>query len=182
MGHAGASVGVDDREIELILGRVEVNKQVVDFVQHFFRAGVGAVDLVQYHHGRELGRERLLQDIPGLRQRAFAGVDEEHHAAHHAQGALHFTAEIAVAGGVHDVYLGIVEKQGGVLGQNGDAALALQVVRVHNALDDFLIGAENAALAQHGIDKRGFAVVDVGNDGDIANLFSHVGEIVFRQK
>ena len=32
-----------------------------------------------------------------------------------------------------------------------------------------LIGAENSALAEHGVDERGLAVVHVGDDGDIAN-------------
>jgi len=34
-----------------------------------------------------------------------------------------------------------------------------------------LIVPEDAALMQHGIDKSGLAVVDVGDDGDIANLW-----------
>ena len=57
---------------------------------------------------------------------------------------------------------------GGVLGQDGDAALALEVVAVHRALGDALVGAEGAALVQQGVDQRGLAVVDVGDDGDVA--------------
>ncbi len=55
-------------------------------------------------------------------------------------------------------------------------------VGVHDAFDDFLIGPENAALPEHGIYQRGFAVVHVGDDGDIANLFGHFSKSVFRQK
>ena len=57
---------------------------------------------------------------------------------------------------------------GGVLGQDGDAALALEVVAVHRALGDALVGAERAALVQQRVDQRGLAVVDVGDDGDVA--------------
>ena len=57
---------------------------------------------------------------------------------------------------------------GGVLGQDGDAALALEVGVVHRALGDPLVGAEDAALVQQGVDQRGLAVVDVGDDGDVA--------------
>ena len=32
-----------------------------------------------------------------------------------------------------------------------------------------LVGAEQAALIEHGVHQRGFAVIDVRNDGDIAN-------------
>ena len=55
-----------------------------------------------------------------------------------------------------------------VLGEDGDAALALEVVRVHDALDHVLVRGEGAGLAQELVDQRGFAVVDVGDDGDVA--------------
>ena len=113
------------------------------------------------------------KNIAGLRKRAFAGVDQEHHAIDHAQGAFDFATEIAVARRVDDIDLGVVEKKSGVLGQNGDAALALQVVGIHHALDKFLIGAENAALPEHGVHQRGFAVVNVSDDGDVANICGH---------
>jgi uncharacterized protein YqkB len=58
----------------------------------------------------------------------------------------------------------------GVLGQDGDAALALEVVRVHDPVDHLLVRAEGAALAQHGVDERRLAVVDVGDDGDIPEI------------
>ena len=79
-----------------------------------------------------------------------------------------------MAGSVHDIDFGVVEKQCGILGENGDAALALQVVGVHNALDDGLVGAKDAALTEHGVDQSGFAVVNVSDDGDVANILVHV--------
>ena len=66
------------------------------------------------------------------------------------------------------------KKERGVLGEDGDAALALEVVGIHDALDDGFVGAKNAALAEHGVDQGGFAVVDVGDDGDVANILAHV--------
>ena len=57
---------------------------------------------------------------------------------------------------------------GGVLRQNRDAALALELVAVHRALGDALVRAERAALVQHRIDERRFAMIDVGDDGDVA--------------
>ena len=60
-----------------------------------------------------------------------------------------------------------------VLGQDGDAALLFELVRVHDALDDGLVGAVGAGLAEHGIDQRGLAVVDVGDDGDVADSAGH---------
>ena len=70
---------------------------------------------------------------------------------------------------VDDIDLGSGVKHGGVLGEDRDAALALEVVRVHNAFGDGLVVAEGAALAKHGVNQRGLAVIHVGDDGDIAN-------------
>ena len=60
--------------------------------------------------------------------------------------------------------------QGDVLGQDRDAALALQFVGVENAIADQLARAELAALPQQAIDQRRFAMIDVGDDGDVADI------------
>jgi hypothetical protein len=75
-----------------------------------------------------------------------------------------------VAGRVDDVELEQPALGTGVgytrnLGQNGNTALFLQVVAVHKALGDTVTGTERVALVQHGVDERGLAVVDVGDDG-----------------
>ena len=70
---------------------------------------------------------------------------------------------------VHDVDLAFAIVHGGVLGKNGDAALAFQIVGVHDAVGHSLIGAEGATLPEHGVDQRGLAVVNVGDDGDVAD-------------
>ena len=75
-------------------------------------------------------------------------------------------------GRVHDVDLDVVVEDGRVLGEDGDAALALQLVGVHHALDVGLVGAKGAALVQHGIHQRGLAVVHVRDDGDIAKTLA----------
>ena len=114
--------------------------------------------------------ERLAQHVAGLGQRALGGVHQQHDAVHHLERALDLAAEVAVARRVDDVDLGVAEVDGRVLGQDRDAALALEVVRVHDALGDLLVGAEGAALAEQGVHERGLAVVDVGDDGDVAQL------------
>ena len=121
--------------------------------------------------GGSLRFQRLHQHVAGLRQRAFAGVHQQHDAVDNLERALDFAAEIAVAGRVDDVDLDVVIADAGGLGENGDAALALQIVRVHHALGDCFVVAENAALPEHGVDQRGLAVIDVRDDGDIANVF-----------
>jgi len=62
-----------------------------------------------------------------------------------------------------------VIENGGILGQDRDAAFPLQFVGVHHAFHVMLVGAERAALLQHGVNQRGLAVVNVRDDGDVAN-------------
>ena len=66
---------------------------------------------------------------------------------------------------------------GDVLGQDGDAALALQRVGVEHGVLHLAV-AEVAALAQQGIDQRRLAVVDVGDDGDVSDVVTHLVHIV----
>src|SRR6202044_3241413 len=70
---------------------------------------------------------------------------------------------------------------GGVFGENGDAALALQLVRIHHAFSYLLIGAKGPGLAQHAVNQRGLAMVDMGDDGDIAYRLAHGCSFSFSQ-
>ena len=114
--------------------------------------------------------ERLGEHEPRLRHRPFGRVDQHQRPVGHPQHALDLAAEVGVAGRVDEVDLHALVVDGDVLGQDRDAALALQVVGVEDAIADELAGAELAALAQQAIDQRGLAVVDVGDDGDITNV------------
>ncbi len=135
-----------------------------------WRAGVGAVDLVDDDDGLEAHLERLRDDELGLRQRAFGGVDQHQRAVDHVQDALDLAAEIGVARRVDDVDAGALPIDRGGLGENGDAALALEVVGIHRAFDLALVFAIDAGLLQQPVDQRGFAVVDVSDDGDVSQI------------
>ena len=162
-------------KIQLRLVRIEVDEEVVDLVQDFLRARVGAVDFVDDHDGLELGLQSLGQHVARLRQRPLGGVHEQHDAVHHLQGALHLAAKIGVARRVHDVDFAALEDDGGVFGQDGDAPLPLQLVGVHHPVGHLLVGAEGAGLPQHGVHESRLAVVNMGNDGDIAYRLGHRG-------
>jgi len=62
----------------------------------------------------------------------------------------------------------VVVVHGRVLGHDGDAALALEVDVVHHAVRDLLIDAVHPALPEQRIHERGLAVVDVGDDSEVA--------------
>src|SRR5207302_7836297 len=88
----------------------------------------------------------------------------------HLEDALDCSAKVRMAGGIDDVDLGAAQRQGNVLRQNGDAALALEVVRVENALSSQLAFAKQTRLAQHLVDQGRFAMVDVRNNCHITNV------------
>jgi hypothetical protein len=73
-----------------------------------------------------------------------------------------------VARGIDDVDEGVAIVDGGVLGEDRDAALAFEVGIVHRPLGDPLVGPENSALMEERVHERGLAVVDVRDDRHIA--------------
>ncbi len=137
------------------------------------RPGALAVDLVHHDDGLEAEGERLARDESRLRHRALDRVHQQHHAVDHREHALDLAAEIRVAGRVHDVDVHALVVHRRVLGEDGDAALLLDVAGVHDALDDVLVRGEGAGLLQELVDQRGLAVVDVGDDGDVAKRARH---------
>ena len=136
---------------------------------------VGAVDLVDDDDNAVAELERLAEHEARLRHGALGGVDEQNDAVDHLQDTLDLAAEVGVARGVDDVDLRVAVAHGGILGQDRDAALALQIVGVHNAVDDLLIFTVDAALLEHLVDQGGLAVVNVGDDGDVSQFlhFAH---------
>ena len=165
---AGSRVGVEDGEVQLPFRCVEVDEQVVDLVEHFAWPRVLAVDLVDGHDRRQAPLEGLAQHVSRPWQRSFRRVDEQQHAVDHRERPLDLAPEVGVARGVDDVDERVAVVERGVLREDGDAALALQVGVVERALRDPLVRAERAALRQKHVDERGLPVIDVRNDGDVA--------------
>ena len=170
MRDAGFGVGVEHRKIQLVFGGFQVDEKIVDFVEDFRSARIAAIDFVEHNNGQKMSVERLLQYVARLRQWAFARVHQQQDAIDHFQRALDFSAEITVAGRVDDIDLRVLIEERRVFRQDGDAALAFQVVGVHHSLHHHLVVAEYATLMEHGVHQGGFTVVDVGDDGDVANL------------
>ena len=84
-----------------------------------------------------------------------------------------------MAGGVHDIdvvlLIAIAPGDGGVLGQDGDAAFFFQLVGIHHPFGRGGALAERARLLQQLVDQGGFTVIDVRDDGDITKFFNHDG-------
>ena len=171
VGHPAVAAGpVQDREVELVVGGIECGEQVEHFVHDFGDARVGSVDLVDRDDRAKAELERLADHELGLRHRAFRGVDKHDHTIDHRQDALDFAAEVGMARGVDDVDLDIFPMHRSALGENGDAALFFDVVRIHRALNLALVVAVSAGLLQQFVHQRRLAVVNVGDDSNVAKV------------
>ena len=62
-----------------------------------------------------------------------------------------------------------------VFGENRNPTFPFQVARIKDAITAKLRDSVLAALAQQAIDKRRFAMVNVGNDDDVSDIFSTQG-------
>ncbi len=127
------------------------------------------VDLVKDDDGLEAEADGLVEDETGLRHGPFGGVDEQEDAVGHVEDALDLAAEVGVSGGVDDVDLDVVVADRDVLGEDGDAALALDGVGVENAVLRGGFALRHAKLAEDGVYEGGLAMVDMRDDGDVSD-------------
>ena len=49
----GTRIRIQHRELDLVLRGIEVDEQVVYLVEHFLRACIRSIDLVENHDGRQ---------------------------------------------------------------------------------------------------------------------------------
>ena len=75
-----------------------------------------------------------------------------------------------MTGGVDQVDLDALPLDGGGLGENGDAALALLIVGVHHAVDHGLVSGEGAGGTQQRVDQGGLAMIDVSDQSDVTDV------------
>ncbi|OPZ78303.1 MAG: hypothetical protein BWY77_01536 [bacterium ADurb.Bin431] len=169
LDNALAADGIKDREFDLLLGGIEIDKEVKNLVEDLLRPGILAVDLVDHHDDLEIFFEGLLEDKASLRQGPLGGIHQEDGAVDHLEGAFDLAPEIGMARGVENVDLDPLPADRAVFRRNRDAAFALEIHVIHDALLDLLVIAEEPALSKHLIDEGGFAVIDMGDDGDIAD-------------
>ena len=114
----------------------------------------------------------------GLRHRTVHGVDQNKYRIDHRQHALDLAAEVCVAGGVDDIDAVTVPVDRGILRQDGDTAFLFLIVAVHHPLGGDRAFAEGTRLLQQAIDESGLAVIDVCDDGDIAEVFNGHSEVL----
>ena len=165
---------IDHGRIQLCLVRLELDEEIQHFIVHPHGIGPWPIDLVDHDDRRPSECERLTEHEARLRHRPIEGVHDEQHPIHHPQNPLDFSAEVAVARGVHDVDLGPPPPDRRVLCEDGDAPLALERIRIHHPLHYDLVLAKCAGLPQHLVHESRLAVVDVRDDGHVPDLHSRL--------
>ena len=168
-------------DLELLIGGIQIDQKIVNLIEDFVGARIAAVDFVDDHDDLESGLKGFFKNEAGLGQRSFGCIHQQNRAIHHGKRALDFTAEVGVAGRVDDVDLVLLAVRrgvgdGAVLGEDGDTTFALQVIGVHDQpvlpAGELvqLFGTEHPGLIEHFVDEGGLAVVDVRDDGDVAQV------------
>ena len=146
---------------------------VLDLLDHAVGLGRRQVDLVQHRHDGDALLDRRVAVRDGLRLHALRGVDDQQRAFAGGERARHLVGEVDVARRVDQVeVVGLPVAR--LVGERGrlrldrDAALALEVHRVQHLLAH-LARREAAAALDEPVGQRRFAVVDVGDDGKVAD-------------
>lgn len=162
---AGLAAGTQD------LGRID-RQGLLHLGNDHFRARDGQVNLVQHRHDCEIVLHRQIGVGDCLRLHALKRIDKQDAALAGGQAARNLVAEIDVPGRVDQVQLvGLVLVlviDGHRVHADGDAALALEVHGVQH-LRLKLASGDGPGLEQELVGERAFAVIDVGNDREVAD-------------
>ena len=171
VGSGALPAGAEDGGgVELVVGSVQIQQQLQNLVHDFVDPGVGLIHLVHGHNDLVTQLQCLLQHETGLGHGTLGGIHQQDNAVDHFQDSLYLAAEIGVARRIHDVDFVVLVMDGGVLGENGNAPLPFQITGVHDPFHGLLIFPVDTALLEHFVDQRGLAVVNVGDDGNVADM------------
>ncbi len=154
------------------VGGVETD-DVLDLLLDPCRFGAGEVDLVQNGEDLEILIDGHIDIGQGLRLHALGGVDDQQGAFASRQGAADLVGEIDVTRGVDQVesiLLAVFSLvfQADRLRLDGNAALALQFHLVEELVFPFPV-RQCSGLVEQAVGKCRFAVIDMGDNGEIAN-------------
>ena len=175
LGDALAGLGTHPQDVSRLAA-----DDVRDLLGVLLRVGARQVDLVEHGDDLEVGGEREVEVGQGLRLDALGGVDEKDRGLAGLQGPGDLVGEVDVARGVDHV-----EHVGAGLGTllvawldrprhpdglalDGDPALALDVHAVE-VLRPCAALVDDAGQLQHPVRERRLAVVDVGDDAEVAD-------------
>src|SRR5690606_16285433 len=140
------------------------------------------VDLVQHRDDLEPRVQREEQVGQRLRLHALARVHHQHRALARGERTRDLVREVHVTRRVDQVELVLFAISGAVVHAHcvqldGDAALALEVVAVEHLLLHLAL-RQRAGTLEQAVGQRRLAVVDVGDDAEVANpIYAHASGI-----
>ena len=175
-GDALPAGGVDDREVERRVVGAQLDEQVEDGVEHLGEPGVGAVDLVDDDDRPQPVLERLAEHEARLRQRPLGGIDEQEARRRPSCRTRSTSPPKSAWPGVSmrltltspSVKAMFLARM--VMPRSRSRSLESRIRPCCPPASLSSSSAEQAGLAQHLIDQGGLAVVDVGDDGDVADV------------
>ena len=147
---------------------------VLYLAAHNLGLGAGQVDLVYYRQYLQIVFQRHVYVGQRLRLYALRRVHYQHRALARGQRAADLVGKVVVAGSVDQVehivlpVLGVIVQPYG-FGLDRNSAFALQLHRVEHLFHHIAL-SHNAGLFQQPIGQRGLAMVNMGNNAEIANL------------
>ena len=148
-------------------------QQVHDLVLHLLGIRRRQVHLVEHGDDLQVVLQGQVQVADGLCLDALGGVHDQQGAFARGYAAAHLVAEVHVAGGVDQVQDVFLPVQGIVhldrLALDGDPPLPLQV-HVVQVLGLHVAVGDGAGHLQQAVGQRALAVVDVGDDAEIADV------------
>jgi hypothetical protein len=186
VAHDGVVVGGDD-DVDVLEG---LDEALVGLFGVKLEFEDGTVDLVDEDDGADALGEGLAEDGLGLDADTFDAIDDDEGTVSDAEGGSDFGGEIDVSGGVDevdqevaffvlevfDVLLADVEVHGDGGGLDGDTTgdFIGTGVEETGVTGGFLL--DDTGGGDEGVGEGGLAVIDVGNDGHVADLGGVVHE------
>jgi len=135
----------------------------------------GQVYLVDHGDDHKIVLHRGVEVRQGLRLHALRGIDQEKHAFTGGERPRHLVREVDMPGGVDEVQLELVSVltrvgQADRLALDRDPPLPLYVHVVEDLVPELPVVHEVRILDEP-VGKRGLAVIDMGNDAEVSDLF-----------
>ena len=160
------------RTVKLLVRSLQIHEKLKNFINYLVRAGLWTVDLINADNYVKVKLQSFFKNEFCLRHSAFKGIYKKNYAVYHFQYTLYLSAEISVSGSVDDIDFYAFIMDSSVFGQNSDTTLTFDIIGVHDTFLYFLIFTENTALFQKLIHQSGFAMVYMGDNGNIAYIFA----------
>ena len=171
-GDAAPGGRINQRKIKLLIISIKLDEKFKNFPFHIRHTLVRTVNLIDDDDRFQVMLKSFTENILRLGHRAFMGVNKEQDTVHHVQDTFYFPAKIGMPGRIYDIDLHTIMHDRRILRQDCNSPFPFQRVGIHDAFRHLLIFPENMALLQHGIHKSGFTMIDMGDDRNVADIFS----------